>query len=412
MFVGSLGPREKLYRNDGAFVFTSVSTQITALSDSTLDCTVADLDNDGRYDLVTAQGESNTAQFANKVYLDVGGPADTLPPVVTALRSPPSADAAGPVVVHAKVRDQVLDDGVDYLTASARSVVLATPVSVNVALTPAGFSPPLSNIAPGTSVVFANNSGTTQTIACATSPYDWSVNLAAGQLYEHFFVAAASYTVSASPGGSNASIVVGGGGVTTAKGLKAGVGQYRFSLPNPLGPGATRLVYELEFEDWAGNRSVTSNGVVALLDCNLATYCTSKPSSLPACVPTISASGTPSASAGSGFLLQAGPLPGAGVGLFVYTTNGAAQSPVQNAYGWLCLQTGTGLFRISTQPTGGNPGTCNGQMAIDFNQYYSVQVMDPRLVPGARVDIQAWYRDPPSAGGANLTEAGRFYMCP
>ena len=34
------------------------------------------------------------------------------------------------------------------------------------------------------------------------------------------------------------------------------------------------------------------------------------------------------------------------------------------------------------------------------------------LIPGASVDIQAWYRDPANPGGANLTNAGTFVMCP
>src|SRR5262249_23148630 len=48
VLVGSLGSHEYLYRNDGGFTFVDQSSQIQAIADSTLDCTVADLDNDGR----------------------------------------------------------------------------------------------------------------------------------------------------------------------------------------------------------------------------------------------------------------------------------------------------------------------------------------------------------------------------
>ena len=34
------------------------------------------------------------------------------------------------------------------------------------------------------------------------------------------------------------------------------------------------------------------------------------------------------------------------------------------------------------------------------------------LVPGVGIDLQAWYRDPPNPGGANLTNAGRFVLFP
>jgi hypothetical protein len=182
VIVGSLASREKLYRNDGNFSFVDQSTQITAVSDSSLDCTVADLDNDGRYDLITAQGESNSAQWANKVYRNVTGPVDNRAPVLNALHAPAAANHNDPaVIVQAKVRDQVMDDGVDYLTATARSVALPLPVSVNVAITAAGFVPPISNIAPGTSVVFNNVSGAARTLASTTAPYVWSVNVPDGQ---------------------------------------------------------------------------------------------------------------------------------------------------------------------------------------------------------------------------------------
>jgi hypothetical protein len=147
--------------------------------------------------------------------------------------------------------------------------------------------------------------------------------------------------------------------------------------------------------------------------CNpaLATYCTAKPSSLPNCVPAISFSGTPSASAGSGFTVSAGPVPGSNQGLWIYTTFGAAQTPIQNAFGHLCIAT-QGLFRIAAQTTGGNAGSCNGQLALDFNQYAFNQTHNAKLVVGATVDLQAWYRDPPNPGGANLTGAGSFVLCP
>ena len=139
---------------------------------------------------------------------------------------------------------------------------------------------------------------------------------------------------------------------------------------------------------------------------------TSKPSSIPGCTPSLSGSGAPSASAGNGFVLTAGPMPGANSGLFVYTTNGAATSPIQNVYGFLCIQTGPGMLRFAGQKATGTPGACDGQLSVDFNAYFAAQTGDPALVPGARVDVQAWYRDPASPGAANLTDALTFVMCP
>ncbi|MGQ0552447.1 MAG: FG-GAP repeat domain-containing protein [Planctomycetota bacterium] len=77
-FVGSLAGQEKLYRNDGGGVFVNHNAAIQAQADSTLDFGFADLDGNGTYDMVTAQGESGN--FTNKIYFN-NGPADTLPPV-------------------------------------------------------------------------------------------------------------------------------------------------------------------------------------------------------------------------------------------------------------------------------------------------------------------------------------------
>ena len=95
------------------------------------------------------------------------------------------------------------------------------------------------------------------------------------------------------------------------------------------------------------------------------TYCTAKASSIPGCVPTIAFSGVPSLGLGSGFDVTAGPTPGGNPGLFIYTTQGAASTPVQNPYGFLCVKP-SGLFRIAIQNGGGSQGTCSGQYSVDF----------------------------------------------
>ncbi|MEY4774568.1 MAG: hypothetical protein RIT40_1603, partial [Planctomycetota bacterium] len=84
VFVGSLGATEAVYNNNGAGTMTAVTgTVIQAQADSTLDLAVADLNNDGRYDLVTVQGESGV--FTNKFYRNVSGALDTRAPLVTAV---------------------------------------------------------------------------------------------------------------------------------------------------------------------------------------------------------------------------------------------------------------------------------------------------------------------------------------
>jgi plastocyanin len=141
------------------------------------------------------------------------------------------------------------------------------------------------------------------------------------------------------------------------------------------------------------------------------TYCTSKPSSIPGCVPTISFTGAPSLAQGPGkFTVHAGAAPGNKVGLFFYSTNGSLGTPIQNAYGTLCV--GSGVVRIAVQNGGGTNGVCNGQYQVDFVAYALTPPQNQILVAGVSIDLQAWYRDPPNAGAANLTNAGRFVLCP
>jgi len=86
--------------------------------------------------------------------------------------------------------------------------------------------------------------------------------------------------------------------------------------------------------------------------------------------------------------------------------------PVQSLMGWLCIAP-SGIFRVlPTQSSAGTPGPCDGHILVDFNQYFASQLKDPSLIAGATVDWQGWYRDPPSPGGSNLTDAVAFTMPP
>jgi hypothetical protein len=105
--LGSGG--ERIYNNDGHGNFTQASGVIQVVSDSTLDLMVADLDNDGDLDIVTAQGESGS--FQNRIYINTTGPADTHPPRVTDTEQlPDTDDTAGPYVVRALILDDMTSD--------------------------------------------------------------------------------------------------------------------------------------------------------------------------------------------------------------------------------------------------------------------------------------------------------------
>ena len=124
LLVGSLGNnQEKLYLNAGTFApgsFVYQANGFTALLDSTLDLAIGDFDNDGRYDVVTAQGESGG--FANRVYRNTG-PADDRPPLIGRVQAAPalvplSTLQAGGYVSQAWAQDATYKRGQLFVRAS------------------------------------------------------------------------------------------------------------------------------------------------------------------------------------------------------------------------------------------------------------------------------------------------------
>ena len=101
--VGSLTGAERLMINDGAGHLSLVTTAFSVrISEGTLGMGVADLNADGRPDVVDAQGE-NPAATDERVYLATERlAADTAPP---SIRTDLAADARGTVVIHARVID-------------------------------------------------------------------------------------------------------------------------------------------------------------------------------------------------------------------------------------------------------------------------------------------------------------------
>jgi plastocyanin len=407
VLVGSLGGTEALWRNNGALSFSNDNAKITTVSDSTLDCTAADLDNDGRYDIVTAQGESNSAQWANKIYRNTG-PVDDSSPVIVAVNSPAVASPLGPTKVHARVRDQVMDDGVSYVTGSARYVINTVPKQSAVTIQAGGFSPAMLNVTTGTRVVWTNSSGTAQSVTSTTAPYTYdSGSIAPGGTFEYSFVAPGTYDYASTPSGLTGQVVV-TGSATTVAASHSGGGIYRASMPDTAAGLGIELVYELEFRDWPGNVTVGDSRSVTLFDCSVSTYCTAKVNSL-FCTPAIGSSGLPSASAGNGFAITAANIINQKFGLFFYGTNGQLASPFQG--GFLCAKAPT--KRTPVQSSGGSAAgsDCTGSYSIDFNAWIASGI-DPALMAGTAVDGQYWSRDPQGSFGTNLTDAIHFVICP
>jgi FG-GAP-like repeat len=124
-------------------------------------------------------------------------------------------------------------------------------------------------------------------------------------------------------------------------------------------------------------------------------YCTAKTNSI-GCTPSIGWSGTPSASAGSGFLVRATGMISNKSCLLIYGVSGRASIPFQG--GILCV--GQPLKRGPVTNTLGNPppDDCSGAPSIDMNLFAAGGLGGSPLAglraPGTRVNCQWWGRDP------------------
>lgn len=135
-------------------------------------------------------------------------------------------------------------------------------------------------------------------------------------------------------------------------------------------------------------------------------YCTPKTTAA-GCVPALSSTGAPSASAASGFVVRATQVVPGMFGLLFYGTSGAASITFQG--GLLCVQ--PPLIRTGIQIAGG-AGACGGTYALDFSAQVAAG-SDPSLVAGATVCAQYWFRDPAEPlYGSGLTGGIRFTLCP
>ncbi len=140
-------------------------------------------------------------------------------------------------------------------------------------------------------------------------------------------------------------------------------------------------------------------------------YCTAG-TSTNGCVPTISGTGTPSGSSGSGFTLDVANVEGQKLGLFFYGVSGPAAAAWGTGTSFLCVKTPT--QRMGSQSSGGTANLCNGALTEDFNAYLAANPgsLGQPFVGGESVWAQAWYRDPAAPKTTNLSDGLEFVMQP
>ena len=125
------------------------------------------------------------------------------------------------------------------------------------------------------------------------------------------------------------------------------------------------------------------------------------------CIATISAIGTASATASSGFQVAVDNVEGQKLGIIFWGPTSQA-APWGAGSSYLCVA--APVKRTGNQASGGTAGLCDGSFALDFNAWMAA---NPTKAPGMGevVYMQAWFRDPPSPKTTSLSDGLRFVMC-
>ena len=204
--------------------------------------------------------------------------------------------------------------------------------------------------------------------------------------------------------------------------LGDGHGAFLPSLDFGAGSGANSIALrDLNGDDLLD--VVVTNGasgkVSVLLNregCPPIAYCSAKVNSL-GCTPSITVSGTPSASAGDGFTISCGGVLNQTMGLLFYGVSGPAAAPFQG--GTRCVA--RPLRRTVMVLSRGTPAPasdCSGVYTLDVNAFAASDSGGrpiPQLkVPGTTIHAQWWGRDPGFAPPDDiaLSEGVRFTICP
>jgi hypothetical protein len=145
---------------------------------------------------------------------------------------------------------------------------------------------------------------------------------------------------------------------------------------------------------------------------NPTSYCTTS-TTTNGCNPLMGASGTPSASASSGFTLTCSSVEGQRSGLLFYGVSGPNAAPwATGNTSTLCVKPPT--QRTTVQTSGGTILSCDGQLSLDFLAYMAANpgALGQPLAQGHVFHTQAWFRDPAAVKTTNLSDGLTFSLCP
>ena len=145
---------------------------------------------------------------------------------------------------------------------------------------------------------------------------------------------------------------------------------------------------------------------------NVLSYCTPG-TTTNGCAATMSALGSPSVSAATGFVLSATNVEGGKTGLLFYGIFGPHNGNwAPGSTSRLCVR--SPFQRMGSLSTGGSTGACDGVLSTDFCAYLASHpgALGQPFQAGLAVNAQAWFRDPPAPGTTNLSNGLQFTTCP
>jgi hypothetical protein len=192
--------------------------------------------------------------------------------------------------------------------------------------------------------------------------------------------------------------------------MQASQGQvFRGAIPGTL---SGTIEYRVKVVDRMGNigYSATKNFVAS---CPAPiSYCTAG-TTTNGCNATLSASGTPSASASSGFTLSVSNVEGQRQGLIFYSVNGRNSAVwATGSTSFLCVKAPT--QRLTTLGSGGTNNACNGAFSIDWLAWMATHptAVGQPLTSGQKFQGQCWFRDPSASATTNLSQGLEWTLCP
>jgi len=185
------------------------------------------------------------------------------------------------------------------------------------------------------------------------------------------------------------------------------------SIPIGAGTGTWRVI----IYDWfvaADGGSLSSWDLCFDVQSLPLVYCTAG-TTTSGCSAAISANANPNVTHSTPVTISVANVEGQKQGLVFYGINNTGFTPLLWGTGstsFLCVKAPT--QRTINASSGGTANACNGVLSLNWNAYITATptAVGVPFVSGAKVYLQAWFRDPPAPKTTNLSNALEFTYTP